>query len=928
MSNRAVQEPEAWFSFKGGLAYIEMAGVNGQGFAFKFRLNVGSSGNLLYSNGGDYISVSEGIVDNSQLGIVTCGNGDFGQDFYVTLNEWHGIIFRPLEKIIIIDSNQYTYNGTASKGVRYLCYNLNNVEVSDMEINYNDAVGHFIPNQNPLGWLNEISSEFYELQGDGTVYYMTPDTPEPPTETGWITVNPTAGTGTTVVTLTAGNYTGTTERQTSFRIEGAHGTIVYLTAIQNYEQLTNNVLLYKTNDNRLTVTPNPDADWPEILSNTFQDGWGRIVFAETLTKIPDYAFDDAFEHYAYTMKEVVMPDTVTYIGTSAFEHTDLSAVTLSNNLETIGNSAFAKQHLTGHLILPDSVKTIGINAFYGFSGGGITITNQITGLTLGPNILSIGSAATSASQNVFSNALKYIYIKATTPPAISKYTFYDAQLNGRLMYDGENTDYSSWLSDDMYYLGYYNWNGSEYFDQILYLEFEDTKDYHSYTFNTSIMVNPEFSYDGINWGRPSTFNNCKSKTIYFRCDRIENGEHETLISTNGDFSLHGDISQLFRSTEDKVEVYDWLFSGNTHLISVNELRLSENGSYYCMFQGCSNLTDYPYNIDKIVPKGKGYGAIFAGCNLPILPNISDEPIPEPERVDNQGGRYYFYGMYAGMCAGNTGATNIPLLPATVLTKQCYDNMFSNCTSLVTSPALPATTVPYAAYRYMFGGCTGLTTAPALPATIANGAAYKGMFKDCTSLVTAPAISASTIVNNCCCYMFSGCTSLVNAPSLSSITAYTYDAESFADETPLEGEIYVLGPFAGMFEGCTSLVTAPDIPDFFGTIDIVGTIGNVYDLRLGQDYDRMFKNCTSLVNAPEIPGNDLDKLHLEETFYGCSSLTYVKLNITGGTNYDALENMLSRVASTGTLVIPSSSTCDDDMIRVKTGMPSGWTIVRQ
>lgn len=33
-----------------------------------------------------------------------------------------------------------------------------------------------------------------------------------------------------------------------------------------------------------------------------------------------------------------------------------------------------------------------------------------------------------------------------------------------------------------------------------------------------------------------------------------------------------------------------------------------------------------------------------------------------------------------------------ILPATTLAENCYDNMFSNCTSLVTAPALPAVTL--------------------------------------------------------------------------------------------------------------------------------------------------------------------------------------------------------------------------------------------
>ena len=64
---------------------------------------------------------------------------------------------------------------------------------------------------------------------------------------------------------------------------------------------------------------------------------------------------------------------------------------------------------------------------------------------------------------------------------------------------------------------------------------------------------------------------------------------------------------------------------------------------------------------------------------------------------------------------------------------CYEGMFSGCTSLTQAPALPATTLAENCYNVMFGGCTSLTEVPALSATTLVNYCYNGMFWDCPSL---------------------------------------------------------------------------------------------------------------------------------------------------------------------------------------------------
>jgi hypothetical protein len=87
-------------------------------------------------------------------------------------------------------------------------------------------------------------------------------------------------------------------------------------------------------------------------------------------------------------------------------------------------------------------------------------------------------------------------------------------------------------------------------------------------------------------------------------------------------------------------------------------------------------------------------------------------------------------------------------------------MFYGCTSLTTAPVLPATTLANNCYEQMFYGCTSLTTTPSiLPATALTWSCYRNMFAGCTSLTTAPELPATRLVNNCYYFMFARCTSL-------------------------------------------------------------------------------------------------------------------------------------------------------------------------
>jgi hypothetical protein len=89
---------------------------------------------------------------------------------------------------------------------------------------------------------------------------------------------------------------------------------------------------------------------------------------------------DAFQ-FNGNITKVVISDTVTEIGDTAFEQVPLTSLTLGNQLTRIGNDAFSLSSITS-LVIPDSVISIGAFAFDSAPLTSLTLGNRLT--TIGP----------------------------------------------------------------------------------------------------------------------------------------------------------------------------------------------------------------------------------------------------------------------------------------------------------------------------------------------------------------------------------------------------------------------------------------------------------------------------------------------------------------------------------------------------------------
>ena len=216
--------------------------------------------------------------------------------------------------------------------------------------------------------------------------------------------------------------------------------------------------------------------------------------------------------------------------------------------------------------------------------------------------------------------------------------------------------------------------------------------------------------------------------------------------------------------------------------------------------------------------------------------------------------YCFYGLFHHSIGIRSVSENF--LPATTLTKNCYNNMFIGCLSLTTAPAIQATTLADYCCSGMFANCASLTTVPDLPATTVPKYSYNNMFLNCLSLLKAPAILATTLGEYSCASMFINCKSLTVVPDLLATNLGDYCCEC-------------------MFEG-SNIQATPALPA----------------TKLAAScYRCMFRHCEILKIVPDLPATELAPYCYYDMFAYTHHLESIRIGYKG-TAYDAPKGAFS------------------------------------
>ena len=144
------------------------------------------------------------------------------------------------------------------------------------------------------------------------------------------------------------------------------------------QHVPDNEIWYTTTDGKI-FNPNYKE---ELVSNTYSDGIGKMVFKNKLYKVTyDYISDDSRER----IETIKLPESVTKIGIVTFAACpNLKAVDMPG-VKTIEREAFSQSGILGTLDLPETLEEIGDFAFFYCRG--------LTEITIPKNVKKIGEGA-------------------------------------------------------------------------------------------------------------------------------------------------------------------------------------------------------------------------------------------------------------------------------------------------------------------------------------------------------------------------------------------------------------------------------------------------------------------------------------------------------------------------------------------------------
>lgn len=142
-----------------------------------------------------------------------------------------------------------------------------------------------------------------------------------------------------------------------------------------------NIIMYTTTNEDI-IEPHNITGWTgNIVSNTYVDGQGMIVFDADITTVPRGAF-----FMKGRLKTIVLPDSVTIIEEGAFQFcTRLESVSMSSNVRSIEKQAFGVCSYLRTIDFPSTLESIGEGAF--------NHCESLTSVILPDSVTSVGASA-------------------------------------------------------------------------------------------------------------------------------------------------------------------------------------------------------------------------------------------------------------------------------------------------------------------------------------------------------------------------------------------------------------------------------------------------------------------------------------------------------------------------------------------------------
>lgn len=224
--------------------------------------------------------------------------------------------------------------------------NNNEIVAGSVTANYKD----FTLTQSDSNAVSEITLDL----GDGVQLMDTPTD-------FYISLIPQTFTNGITITASAADGTYITQK-TSKQITVTRNTIQPMASIKYEDKIDSTTggiftINYTSTDGAIVKTK--DVFGAGIVSNTYQDGKGKIVFNGAVTTIGEKAF-----MWCDNLQSIEIPEGVVEIASSAFyDCSNLQSVTIANSVTLIGSRAFEMCYKLSDVSLNSGLKIIGDSAF-------------------------------------------------------------------------------------------------------------------------------------------------------------------------------------------------------------------------------------------------------------------------------------------------------------------------------------------------------------------------------------------------------------------------------------------------------------------------------------------------------------------------------------------------------------------------------------
>ena len=546
-----------------------------------------------------------------------------------------------------------------------------------------------------------------------------------------------------------------------------------------------------------------------------------IKIPDSVTSIESYAFLDC-----YKLSDLSIGNKVKSIGYEAFQNcTSLTSITIPASVTNIGDYAFFGCTALTSVTIPVSVTSIGSSTFSGCTA--------LTSITIPASVTSIGNSAFYGC-----TALTNVTIPASVT-SIGNEVFESCDSLERIDVDKNNMKYSSK-------------------DGILFDKYKLT-----------IIKYPSNKRDITEYAIPKTVNNI-SKKAFYKCTALINVTIPDSVTSIGSYAFYGCTALTNIVIPNSVtSIESDAFSGCTSLTNViipDSVTSIESDA----FSGCTSLTNM--TIPDSVTSIGSYA--FSGCtsltNIVIPNNVTSiesatfsrctslTNMTIPDSVTSIGSNAF---------SGCTSLTNI-VIPNNVTSIESAT--FSECTSL-TNMTIPDSVTSIGSYA--FSQCSSLTAV-----SIPNGVETLGdyTFSECSNLIRIQIGKGiikmpDNVLNNC--NKLERIEVDENNTSYSSFDGVLFDKEKLSlirypsnksDISNYEIPSMVEAIKNGAFSNCSTLTNV--------------TIGN----NVTSIGDYAFSNCSALTSV-KIPDSVVTIGY--NAFYNCSALT----NVTIGNSVTSIGN---------------------------------------